>query len=201
MTAEWIKQKIEEAHQNAIDKGFYECPECGGQGFWTNDIGLHECEVCNGTGVDQNKNIGELLMLIVSELGEALEAHRCGRFADWKSFERDCRDYGAHLNKKWYGIFIKDTFEDEIADVFIRLFDLCGYVNLHIHDGILDESGMIREYMSEENIGECLCTITKQVCDKQIIYSIMLLVSFCRQRNIPIEKHIDAKMAYNKTRQ
>ena len=43
-------------------------------------------------------------MLIVSELGEAVEAHRSGRF----------------------GLARKDTFEDELADTVIRVFDLCG---------------------------------------------------------------------------
>jgi len=53
---------------------------------------------------EKERNVGEILMLVVSELGEAIEAHRTGAF----------------------GIGKKDTFEDEIADTVIRLFDLCG---------------------------------------------------------------------------
>jgi len=49
-------------------------------------------------------------MLVVSELGEAIEAHRTGSF----------------------GIGQKDTFEDEIADAIIRLFDLCGGLGIDI---------------------------------------------------------------------
>ena len=49
-------------------------------------------------------------MLIVSELGEACEA----------------------LRNKRFGTGQKDTFEDEIADIFIRLFDFCGGFNLCI---------------------------------------------------------------------
>ena len=49
-------------------------------------------------------------MLIVSELGEAVEAHRSGRF----------------------GLERKDTFEDELADTVIRIFDLCGGLGIDL---------------------------------------------------------------------
>jgi len=64
-----IKQIMQEIHQNNIQKGFWEDKE--------------------------TKNVGEVLMLCVSELSEA------------------------------FTIYVKDTFEDEIADTVIRLFDLC----------------------------------------------------------------------------
>jgi len=59
---------------------------------------------------DKERNVGETLMLVVSELGEAIEAHRTGAF----------------------GIGQKDTFEDEIADAVIRLFDLCGGLEIDL---------------------------------------------------------------------
>jgi NTP pyrophosphatase (non-canonical NTP hydrolase) len=40
------------------------------------------------------------------------------------------------LDNKDFLINIKDTFEDEIADVFIRLFDLCGYMDIDIEKHI-----------------------------------------------------------------
>lgn len=49
---------------------------------------------------NEKRNIGELLMLIVSEVGEAFEA------------ESD------------------ENFNEEIADILIRLFDLCGGLNI-----------------------------------------------------------------------
>ena len=59
---------------------------------------------------EKERNVGEMLMLIVSELGEAIEAHRTNNF----------------------GIGTKDTFEDELADTAIRLFDLCGGLNIDL---------------------------------------------------------------------
>ena len=85
-----IKQLIKDCHDMAISKGFYDCPDCEGKKHIK--IGGNEeldsilCPECSGTGINQNRNIGELLMLIVSELSEALEAHRNNRFADWKLY-------------------------------------------------------------------------------------------------------------------
>lgn len=54
---------------------------------------------------DEKRNLGEMLMLIVTELSEAMEAHR---------------------------LQDKENFNEEIADTFIRLFDLCGGLKINI---------------------------------------------------------------------
>ena len=95
---------IDQAHDNAVEKGFW----------------------------DQKREIGTLLMLIVSELGEALEAHRKDRFADLETFDRELLK--GESFKEIHKRYLKDTFEDEIADTFIRLFDLCGGLNIAIED-------------------------------------------------------------------
>ena len=58
------------------------------------------------TGKDKARNIGEALMLVTTELSEALEGHR-------KSL------HDPHLPKR-------DNYTVEIADALIRLFDLAG---------------------------------------------------------------------------
>ena len=55
------------------------------------------------------KNMPEKLMLVVTELSEAMEAYR-------------------HADRK--------NFEEEIADTFIRLFDICGSINIDIENEI-----------------------------------------------------------------
>ena len=75
---------------------------------------------------DEKREIGTLLMLIVSELGEALEADRKEKHARFDKWEQ------SQKNKEDFELYIKDSFEDEIADVFIRLFDLCGGLNIDI---------------------------------------------------------------------
>lgn len=75
---------------------------------------------------DKEHNKGELLMLVVSELGEALEADRKGRWAEQTDI--DWIKLGAadevHLIKEYFPAKIKDTFQDEIADAVIRLLDI-----------------------------------------------------------------------------
>ena len=61
---------------------------------------------------DKERNIGEILMLCVTELSEAMEAYRCGD---------------------------EDNFNEEIADTFIRLFDLCGGLEIDIESVIRDK--------------------------------------------------------------
>jgi len=95
-----LKQLIEQCHATAREKGFW----------------------------DQDRNFGELLMLIVSELGEALEAHRAGKMADISFFTKKHQN----VTKKSFEKYIKGTVEEEIADTFIRLFDLCGGMGMDI---------------------------------------------------------------------
>ncbi|MBI5150503.1 MAG: nucleotide pyrophosphohydrolase [Candidatus Omnitrophica bacterium] len=62
---------------------------------------------------DAKRNIGEALMLIVTELAEAMEAHR---------------------------IQDEANFREEIADSFIRLLDLCGGLGIDIEEEIYKKS-------------------------------------------------------------
>jgi len=90
---------------------------------------IHEYAKHKGFG-DMPRETGTLLMLIVSELSEAMEADRKVKYAQEEAFER-----GLHVGGNWKACFeeyIKDTFEDEIADAFIRLLDLCGARNINI---------------------------------------------------------------------
>lgn len=99
------------------------------------------------------------LMLIVSELSEALEADRKNRHAKVKAFETQVpiklidmnggclivdqatKEYisesmARDMCKSAFERTIKDTFEDEIADAFMRLMDLCGEYNIDIEKHI-----------------------------------------------------------------
>lgn len=81
--------------------------------------GLNElCNMCHSIAVekgfwDKERNVGEALMLIVTELAEAMEAHR---------------------------IQDQENFKEELADAFIRLFDLCGGLNVDIEEEINKKS-------------------------------------------------------------
>ena len=62
---------------------------------------------------EKERNTGEALMLIVTELAEAIEGHR----------KQD-----------------EANFREELADAFIRLFDLCGGLGIDIEKEIAEKS-------------------------------------------------------------
>lgn len=115
---------------------------------------LHESAMRKGFW-EQKRETGTLLMLVVSELAEALEADRKNKFADLRTLENCINaddinedDKAAYFISEFQRN-IKDTFEDEIADTFIRLFDLVGAMNIDIekHIELKMRYNQSREYM------------------------------------------------------
>ena len=79
-------------------------------------------------------------MLVVSELGEAMEAHRKGKFASMDKLERLTNSrHGEGTEDNYpraFELSTKDTFEDEIADAIIRLLDLSAGLGIDIENHI-----------------------------------------------------------------
>jgi len=72
-------------------------------------------------------NFGESLMLIVSELSEALEADRADRY-----YPRHFSKYHDSMPpkaqcKEFYEKYIKGTVEEELADAIMRICALAGH--------------------------------------------------------------------------
>ena len=90
---------------------------------------------------NQPQETGTTLMLMVSELSEALEADRKGRYTKYELFHEtlgfleSIRDPKPDPFTEAFEDFVKDTHEDEIADAFIRLLDYVGkkQINLEWH--------------------------------------------------------------------
>lgn len=103
-----LNELSKEIHKNAVNKGFWE-----------------------------SENIAEKMMLVVTEIAEAVEAHRSNNFCSLNEEE-----FIKMLvsNKDYFNIMfeknIKDTMFDEIADTIIRLLDICGFMNINIEKHI-----------------------------------------------------------------
>lgn len=86
---------------------------------------------------DGEKNIGEMIALIHSEASKALECDMKGRYVEdetalaWALSTVD----DMHFYEEHFPETIKDTFEDELADIMIRVMDLAAFkgVDLEMH--------------------------------------------------------------------
>lgn len=83
---------------------------------------------------EKEKNIGEMLCLIHSEVSEALEADRNRSYAMLTEPQRNvlmgCT--GSDDFIKDYKDKVKGSFEEEMADIFIRLLDMCAFKGIDI---------------------------------------------------------------------
>lgn len=111
-----INKLAKEIHENNVDKGFYE----------------------------DEKNIGEMLCLIHSEISEALEADRNNKYCDAPNLVLQWladKNFGMpfHDDEQFQRVFkldVKDTFEDELADIVIRVLDLAAFRGIDIESHI-----------------------------------------------------------------
>lgn len=82
---------------------------------------------------DNRREIGTALMLVVSELSEALEADRKRTYNNSDTLLPDrIPSINNKRFKDWFEKNIKDTVNDEIADAIIRLLDFCAWQNIDI---------------------------------------------------------------------
>lgn len=169
---------------NELSREIYEANKA--KGFW-----------------DKERNFAEILMLVVSELGEAIEAHRKGRFSHIDEV------VDGHEFTPLFSSLVKDTFEDEIADAFIRLLDMCGSAiqeGNDLHGAVLVNISTAAEGFNDTvNVGEALLMITTRVCEcnyfrNRIAYPIAQIIAFCDIFKIDLDAHVTAKIRYNSTR-
>lgn len=111
-----INNLVKIVHDNAIRKGFH----------------------------DDETNIPALLCLVHSEISEALEADRSGIYTSFKNgikindlIDLNNEKYDdIEMFKKYFLTYVKDSFEDELADVVIRIMDIAGLKGIDLESHI-----------------------------------------------------------------
>lgn len=164
--------------------------------------GFHEKEMGNE----------HYMMLVASEVGEAVEADRKCRHADIESYEDEI-SYGADVYDKDarspFEKYIKDSVEDELADVCIRMFDFMGMRGLTYYP--LDTNGTMWNELEERGFcSQCFeiiralspirNTIHKDVLKFYCNNVLNLCFFIAENHDIDLESHIDWKMTYNSHR-
>lgn len=151
------------------------------------------------------------LMLVITELSEAVEADRKGRLGDIeyykflsnKSIVRTCNP--EYFNKLAFIFSIKDSVGDELADAAIRLLDLAGSRNVDVQR----IQTMEKEYVSLFNMipfPECIYDIVLNIVKYErsipscINISLASIFALAECGDIDLIWHINEKMKYNELR-
>jgi NTP pyrophosphatase (non-canonical NTP hydrolase) len=149
------------------------------------------------------------LMLILTEVSEAVEADRKNRVTDKNNLAGVTELKDDSYFPAVFEACIKDNIEDEIADIIIRCLDLAGVYNL---DVLMNYKPRIYnyEYFMSQSFCESafeLCRIITNCADDlmdNFEYSIDDIISYvlnwCEALKIDIMRHIDLKIKYNETR-
>lgn len=170
--------------------------------------GFHNTELSNG----------HLLMLVITELSEAVEADRKGKyFKGISTFEREFNRYSALVdeNKRFecaFEKYVKDTVSDEMADAVIRLLDLAGLrgISLEFANGDIDDCIKdMAEACKDETFTESIYSISTLpvrydgIFDFPTAVNDMILSIFGLAKHLDIDLlwHIEHKMKYNELRE
>lgn len=172
--------------------------------------GFHDTELSNE----------HYLMLVITELSEAVEADRKDRHADIPKF-KEWQGNSLSLSeetrierfKEDFEAYVKDSVEDELADATIRLLDLAGLreIDVEIPDDTWSEiiKNLKPDAKSQYSFTELIFHICEPLIDKcrcddiedVILTSITLIKVACHIYDIDLEWHIKTKMKYNSMRE
>lgn len=136
MLLELMEKLRDKCHQNSKDKGFWDegrtvtevSSERGDNLMW------HETSTSYKT---KPWNLGEKLALVHSELSELFEAWRKGIVHSDKDITILDPSYKPLPGQIQDGTRRITAIEEEVADVFIRMFDLCGKLDIDVGRVIL----------------------------------------------------------------
>ena len=163
----------DKAHANAVEHGFWE-----------------------------NKPSNEhFLCLVISELMEAVNAHRINKFAKVPA-DRKGTIFNAHTFHPENKEYVKDTVEDELADAAIRLLDLAGANNLNLNRFCLQHVVTPKKSFTE-NIYAIVKDMVnyKYSQEEQINYALHQIRRLSEILKINLLWHIEQKMIYNESRE
>jgi hypothetical protein len=166
---------------------------------------------------DEELSNEHCLCLVISELMEAVEADRKGKyFKGILTFEREFNRYSALVEeeKRFKCSFerhVKDTVPDELTDAVIRLLDLCGLRKIDIEDFTEEMLYDAEESCNDETFTESIYAISTIPIRYEYEYGYllggqlnsMLLAIFGLAKHLDIDLiwHINQKMRYNELRE
>lgn len=158
---------------------------------------------CNHGFHDTELSDEHCLMLVITELSEAVEADRKGC---WFTDE-DRTEYLKCQKDKFYTYayenYIKGTVEEELADTVIRMLDMAGMRNIDLNDRFVISYTVSKSKSFTENCYSIIKDIVnyKYTLEECINYAIRQIIELAGFYNINLEWHINMKMEYNSLRE
>ena len=159
---------------------------------------------------DEDLSFCHQMMLVIGEVGEMVEADRKSRRSSLGLFDDAMRSKDF---KYCFETYVKDTLEDELADVCIRLFDMCGCFDIcpkiYYDD---DVRGCWDLVFGKKNLCELSFDLVRLLCESEdgvghlealgLEFGCILVFIQCLadKLGIDLDKHIELKMRYNESR-
>jgi len=160
-------------------------------------------------------SVEHMLMLVLCEVGEAIEADKSGRYVDISTLSSSTFHKCNVFFLENYTLCVKDTVGDELADVCIRMYDMCGafgIVPCVEYDSMVEDFNAIfgsdsfveRMYY----LSRMLCSTSGQIMDdgtdeclpNVLGQSLSFVFAMCNAMGISLITHIETKMDFNETR-
>lgn len=155
----------------------------------------------------ENLSDEHYLMLVITEVSEAVQADRKGKLADIEGFNRymdNPKDVKDVFYKYAYQSCISGSIQDELADIVIRLLSLAGARNIDIstmnkelNRGSFEKIEPFTEFMYYA----CRYLVNEDKLLIKINFAIAYVESWCKQHDIDLSFFIEHKMRYNEQRE
>lgn len=163
----------------------------------------------------KRSNIHEL-MLVVSELGEAVNADRNGKYANRERFENVLKEFHVPFSYA-FNQCIKDTVEDELADAAIRILSMAGFNSADLEEEPFSEEGL-EKLVKAANDGLTILGNPEKITFPEELYMafsgimqvlhevasmgdvLVNIYVIAYRRGIDLKWHIEQKMKYNEER-
>ena len=158
----------------------------------------YQCS-CNHGFHDKEYSDAHWLMLIITEISEAVDADRKNRKAYIDAFERL---YSGSDSKFGYEKLIKGSVEEELSDIVIRCLDYAGLKKINVEGRIILSYTVTKKKSFIENMYAIVKDIVnyKYSQEELINYAFRQVLRVAEFYNIDLLWHIEQKMKYNELR-
>lgn len=162
---------------------------------------------------DEEHSDEHWLMLILTEIAEAVNADRKDKHADVTLFKEYQTYYGSFLPseetqtirfREDFEAYIKDTVEDELSDIIIRCLDFAETKGIDLTHALDNIDKLSMTAFDEWEFTGMAYNMGFQVVAGNTVTAVLSTIDFvfhyCKAKGIDIEWFIVQKMKYNKLR-